>query len=240
MKIFGCSETHCWKSHNFAVCCHYEFMVPLLREAFSLLSNLSLLSIQSFSNSPTAFNSIKKIYRNSLKLPSIHETSSSYPVIRYNPETEHCLCCLHTLEWYNKNKHVIDTTIPHINPFGRPPIIYWITSKILTGYSLPPVYLLALLALFLLFSLGLSTMLCLVAQACLPLCDPMDCSPSGSSVHGDSPGKNTGVSCHALFQGIFLIQGSNPSLLHLLHWQVVSLPPASPGKPFSPNMGIQI
>ena len=31
----------------------------------------------------------------------------------------------------------------------------------------------------------------------------MDCSPPGSSVHGDSPGKSTGVGCHALLQGIF-------------------------------------
>ena len=38
------------------------------------------------------------------------------------------------------------------------------------------------------------------------------CSPPGSSVHGDSPGKNTGVGCHVLLQGIFLIQGSNESL----------------------------
>ena len=37
------------------------------------------------------------------------------------------------------------------------------------------------------------------------------------SVHRDSPGKNTGVGCHALLQGIFLIQGLNPSLLCLLH-----------------------
>ena len=36
----------------------------------------------------------------------------------------------------------------------------------------------------------------------------MDCSPPGSSVHGDSPGKNTGVDCHALLQGIFPTQGS--------------------------------
>ena len=35
------------------------------------------------------------------------------------------------------------------------------------------------------------------------LCNPIDCSPPGSSVHGDSPGKNTGVGCHALLQGIF-------------------------------------
>ena len=34
---------------------------------------------------------------------------------------------------------------------------------------------------------------CLVAQLYLILCDPMDCSLPGSSVHGDSPGKNTGV-----------------------------------------------
>ena len=30
-----------------------------------------------------------------------------------------------------------------------------------------------------------------------------DCSPPSSSVHGDSPGKNTGVGCHALLQGMF-------------------------------------
>ena len=56
--------------------------------------------------------------------------------------------------------------------------------------------------------------LCLVAQSCLILRDPMDCSPSGSSVRGDSPGKNPGVGCHALLQGIFPIQGSNPGLPH--------------------------
>ena len=39
-------------------------------------------------------------------------------------------------------------------------------------------------------------------QLCLSLWDPMDCSPSGSSFHGDSPGKNTGVSCHVLLQWI--------------------------------------
>ena len=48
----------------------------------------------------------------------------------------------------------------------------------------------------------------LVAQSCLTLCDPMYCSPSGSVVHGDSPGKNTGVGCHSLLQGIFPTQVS--------------------------------
>ena len=42
---------------------------------------------------------------------------------------------------------------------------------------------------------------------------PMDCSSPGSSVHRDSPGRNTGVGCHALLQGIFPTQGSNPGLL---------------------------
>ena len=49
---------------------------------------------------------------------------------------------------------------------------------------------------------------------CQTLCVPMDCSLPGSSVHGDSPGKNIGVNCHALLQGIFSIQGSNPTLPH--------------------------
>ena len=44
----------------------------------------------------------------------------------------------------------------------------------------------------------------LVAQSCLTLCGPMDCSLPGSSVPRDFPGKNTGVGCHFLLQGIFL------------------------------------
>ena len=56
--------------------------------------------------------------------------------------------------------------------------------------------------------------LCSVTQSCPTLCDPMDCSLPGSSVQGDSPGKNTGVGCCALLQGIFPTQGSNPGLPH--------------------------
>ena len=39
----------------------------------------------------------------------------------------------------------------------------------------------------------------------------------------DSPGNNTGVGCHALLQGIFLTQESNPHLFYILHWQAGSL-----------------
>ena len=51
-------------------------------------------------------------------------------------------------------------------------------------------------------------------QSCPTLCDSMDCSPPGSSVHGILEGKNTGVDCHSLLQRIFPTQGSKPSLLH--------------------------
>ena len=56
--------------------------------------------------------------------------------------------------------------------------------------------------------------MCLVAESYPTLCDPMDCSLLGSSVQGDSPGKNTGVYCYALLQEIFPTQGSNPGLPH--------------------------
>ena len=74
--------------------------------------------------------------------------------------------------------------------------------------------------------------LCLVAQSCLTLCDPMEHSPPGSSVHGVSPGKNTGVGCHALLQGIFPTQGLNPDLWHCRQ----ILYPEPPGKPTIINM----
>ena len=53
-----------------------------------------------------------------------------------------------------------------------------------------------------------TVVLCLVTQWCPTL------YPPGSSVHGDSPGKNTGMGCHVLLQGIFPTQGSNLNLLH--------------------------
>ena len=94
-------------------------------------------------------------------------------------------------------------------------------------------------------------------------CNPMDCSPPGSSVlfqasnvscsvlsdssrsHGlqparllcpwNSPGKNTGVGCHSLLQGILPTQGSN---LGLLHSCKDSLPSELPGKPNQQNTTI--
>ena len=54
----------------------------------------------------------------------------------------------------------------------------------------------------------------LVAQSCPTPCNPMDCSPSGSFIHGILQTRNTGVGSHSLFQGIFLTQGLNLGRLH--------------------------
>ena len=62
--------------------------------------------------------------------------------------------------------------------------------------------------------------MCLVAQLCPTLCDPMDCSPPG-----DSPGKNTGVGCHDLLQGVFPTQGWNPGFLNC---RLIAEPPGKP------------
>ena len=70
-----------------------------------------------------------------------------------------------------------------------------------------------------------------VAQLCLSLCNPMDCSLPGLLCPWSFPGKNTGVGCHFLLQGVFLTQGSNPCLLILLHWQVDCVPPCHLGSP---------
>ena len=67
--------------------------------------------------------------------------------------------------------------------------------------------------------------------------DPMDCSPPGSSVHADSPGKSPGVGCHALLQGIFPAQGSNPSLPHC-RW--ILYHPSHQGSPTKGRARIQV
>ena len=58
-------------------------------------------------------------------------------------------------------------------------------------------------------------------------CDPMDLNPPGSCPW-DSPGKNTGMGCHFLLQGILPTLGPNAQLLH---WQVDFSPTEPPGKP---------
>ena len=79
------------------------------------------------------------------------------------------------------------------------------------------------------FDVILSCLCAKLLQLCLTLCNPMDCSPPGSSVHRILQAR---MGCHALLQGIFLTQGLHLCLLYLslLFWQAVSLPLAPPGK----------
>ena len=58
-----------------------------------------------------------------------------------------------------------------------------------------------------------TTIIVLVAQLCLTLCDPMDCSPPRSSVHRILQARITEEGSHSLLQGFFLTQGLNPGLL---------------------------
>ena len=71
---------------------------------------------------------------------------------------------------------------------------------------------------------------CQVASVLSNSLQPHRLQPARCLCPQDSPGKNTGVGCHVLLQGIFPTQGWNPRLLHLLHWQAGSLSLAPPGK----------
>ena len=65
-------------------------------------------------------------------------------------------------------------------------------------------------------------------SVCPTLCDPKNCSPPGSCIHEDSPGKNTGVGCHALFQGIFPSLGIKSRSPALQADSILSEPPGKP------------
>ena len=68
--------------------------------------------------------------------------------------------------------------------------------------------------------------------SCVQLCNPIDCSPPGSSVHRILQARTLEWVTISSSRGIFPTQGSNPSLSHLLHWQADSLSLVPPGKPF--------
>ena len=76
--------------------------------------------------------------------------------------------------------------------------------------------------------------LCLVTQACLTLCDPVDCNLPGSFVHGIIQAKILEWVAILYSRGIFLTQGLNLSFLYLLHWLADSLPLSHLGSPLVP------
>ena len=73
---------------------------------------------------------------------------------------------------------------------------------------------------------------CCCMHVCSVMSDsvrPRRAGPARLLCPWDSPGKNTGVGCHFILQGIFSAQGWNTCLLDFLHWQAGSLPLAPPG-----------
>ena len=71
--------------------------------------------------------------------------------------------------------------------------------------------------------------MCLVTQP-YPTLRPHGLQPTSLLCPWDLPGKKPRAGCHFQLQGIFQTQGSNPRLLHLLYWQVDSLPLCCLGK----------
>ena len=72
------------------------------------------------------------------------------------------------------------------------------------------------------------------AKSCLTLCDPKDCSPPGSSGHGDSPSKKTSVGCHTLLNPCLPNPGIEPTSPT---WQADSLLSEMPGKRDNTGVG---
>ena len=70
---------------------------------------------------------------------------------------------------------------------------------------------------------------CLLSHSVMSDSETLWIAPSRLLCPWDPPGKNTGVGCHALLQGLFLTQGLNPCLLHCRR---IFLPSEPPGKPW--------
>ena len=88
----------------------------------------------------------------------------------------------------------------------------------------------------LLVLLVLSPSVCAICMSVLviqswPTLQPHGLEPTRLLCLWDSPGKNAGMGCHALLQGIFPTPGSNPCILCFLHWQMFSLPLVPHGQP---------
>ena len=82
------------------------------------------------------------------------------------------------------------------------------------------------------YSIHVCVCVCVCDQSLLPLCDPMDCSPPGSSIHGISRQEYwSGVPFPT--PGNLPISGIKHTSLCLLHWQADSLPLSHLGSLFS-------
>ena len=106
----------------------------------------------------------------------------------------------------------------HVPPYSFVCFLFFLLTVVIYSvfayqFSLTFFFLMNLRILFI-TQILLCAVPCLVTQWYLTLCDPYDCSLPGSFIHGDSPGKNTGLGCYALLWQIFPTQGWNSGLLH--------------------------
>ena len=93
-------------------------------------------------------------------------------------------------------------------------------------------FLLLLTSIFALYILKLCCVqVCSINQSCPTLCDLRGLQPARLLCPWSFPGKNTGVGCHFLFQGIFPTQGSNLHLLGLLHYRWIFYQLSHRGRP---------
>ena len=76
--------------------------------------------------------------------------------------------------------------------------------------------------------------------SCVQFCDPMDCHPPGSSVHGILQARILEWVAISPFSGVFLTQESNLGLLCLQHWQADSLPLSYLGRPYKAQYSIYL
>ena len=138
-------------------------------------------------------------------------------------------------KWFRE--HQLQAAGAHFVHMWSLPQAHWFSFSFIRGWESVSPYCVVLLFSNRIFTANWKYMrLCAkMLQLCttLQLCE---LKPAGLLCPWDSPGKNTGVGCHAFLQGIFLTQASKLHLLCLLHWQPGSLPLAPPGKPWK-NMG---
>ena len=79
-----------------------------------------------------------------------------------------------------------------------------------------------------------------ITKSCQTLCNPMDCSPPGSSVHGTSQARILEWVANFVLQVTFPTLGLNPSVLCLQRWQADSFPLVPLGKPSLLKCGLDL
>ena len=83
-----------------------------------------------------------------------------------------------------------------------------------------------------------NSLACLVAQSCPTLCNPMDCSTPGSSVHGILQARILERVAISHSRGSSQPRDQTCCLLHLLYWQTGSLPLRHLGSPANPDVAL--